>query len=74
MASWLDFLLSGKGAKVQTRTGGFSAAMDELMKAIPNDNFAGNLLFILEVASAELEQSANPRIGTTIHHSCLFTN
>lgn len=46
MASWLDFLLSGKGAKVQTRTGGFSAAMDELMKAIPNDNFAGNLLFI----------------------------
>lgn len=46
MASWLDFLLSEKGTKVQTRTGGFSAAMDELMKTIPNDNFAGNLLFI----------------------------
>lgn len=46
LASWLDFLLSGKGAKGQTRSGGFSSALDELMKAIPNDNFAGNLLFV----------------------------
>lgn len=46
IASWLDFLLSGKGAKVETRAGGFSSALDELMKAIPNDNFAGNLLFV----------------------------
>lgn len=46
IASWLDFLLSGTGAKVQMIAGGFSSAMDELLKAVQPDNFGGNLCFV----------------------------